>query len=112
MEYSGIWSQYKSQAEQFICSCAQKGNSNVKKSPGGLLWFLPFNNLQYTTSATFIATAYSQYLTGKKALIQCPGGIVQPDELITLAKSQVLQYCFPTSEKTKYVGDISVYGKK
>uniref|UniRef100_A0A2N9F1G4 Endoglucanase n=1 Tax=Fagus sylvatica TaxID=28930 RepID=A0A2N9F1G4_FAGSY len=89
VENSGKWEQYKSQAEQFICSCLQKGNGNVKKSPGGLLWFLPFNNLQYTAAATFIATAYSEYLTAKRASIQCPGGIVQPDELIALAKSQV-----------------------
>ncbi|KAK7852647.1 endoglucanase 13 [Quercus suber] len=111
--YSGIWSQYKSQAEQFICSCAQKGNSNVKKSPGGLLWFLPSNNLQYTTSATFIATAYSQYLTGKKASIQCLGGMVQPDELIALAKSQVDYILGANPQKMSYmVGFGSNYPKQ
>ncbi|KAM3685656.1 hypothetical protein ACB098_11G137800 [Castanea mollissima] len=113
VENSGIWSQYKSQAEQFICSCAQKGNSNVKKSPGGLLWFLPFNNLQYTTSATFIATAYSQYLTEKKASIQCPSGIVQPDELIALAKSQVDYILGSNPQKMSYmVGFGSNYPKQ
>lgn len=89
MESSGTWSQYKSQAEQFICSCIQKGNSNVKKTPGGLLWFLPWNNLQYTSTAVFVATAYSEYLNAKHAPIQCPGGIVQPKDLIDLAQSQV-----------------------
>jgi len=88
VESSGIWSQYKSQAEQFICNCLQKGNSNVNKSDVGLLWFLSYY-LQYTTAATFIATAYSKYLTAKKASIQCPSGIVQPNELLLLAKSQV-----------------------
>ncbi|PRQ60954.1 putative cellulase [Rosa chinensis] len=76
-------------AEQFICSCIQKGNSNVKKTPGGLLWFLPFNNLQYTTTATLIATVYSEYLSPKRASIQCSGGIVQSSALLDLARSQV-----------------------
>ncbi|CAB4299711.1 unnamed protein product [Prunus armeniaca] len=89
VESSGTWSQYKSQAEQFICSCIQKGNSNVKKTPGGLLWFLPWNNLQYTSTAVFVATVYSEYLNAKHAAIQCPGGIVQPKDLADLAQSQV-----------------------
>ncbi|PRQ56976.1 putative cellulase [Rosa chinensis] len=86
---SGPWSQYKNQAEQFICSCIQKGNNNVKKTPGGLLWFLPFNNLQYTAAATLIATVYSEYLSPKRASIQCSGGIVQAPALLDLARSQV-----------------------
>ncbi|KAL6124596.1 hypothetical protein ACLB2K_077108 [Fragaria x ananassa] len=86
---SGPWSQYKNQAEQFICSFIQKGNSNVKKTPGGLLWFLPFNNLQYTATATLVATIYSEYLSPKHAPIQCSGGIVQSPALLDLARSQV-----------------------
>ena len=68
---SGTWAQYKNQAEQFIFSCIQKGNSNVKKTPAGLSWFLQWNNLQYTTTATFIATVYSEYLYAKRASIHC-----------------------------------------
>lgn len=86
---AGAWAQYKNQAEQFICSCIQKGNSNVKKTPGGLLWFSPWNNLQYTTTATFIATVYSEYLYAKRASIQCSGGIVQAPALLDFARSQV-----------------------
>ncbi|CAN6562419.1 unnamed protein product [Malus baccata var. baccata] len=89
VDSAGAWGQYKSQAEQFICSCIQKGNNNVKKTPGGLLWFLPWNNLQYTSTAVFVATAYSEYLNAKHASIQCPGGIVKPSDLIALAQSQV-----------------------
>lgn len=81
VDSAGAWGQYKSQAEQFICSCIQKGNNNVKKTPGGLLWFLPWNNLQYTSTAVFVANAYSEYLNAKVASIQCPSGIVQPSDL-------------------------------
>lgn len=93
-ENSGRMGELKSEAEQFICSCAQKGNNNVKKSPGGLLWFQEWNNLQYSTTASFIATVYSKYLSDAKASIQCPGGALQPSDLVDLARSQV---CFFTS---------------
>jgi endoglucanase len=89
VERSNTWEQYKKQAEQFICSCLEKGNKNFRKSPGGLLWFQPWNNLQYTATATFIATVYSDYLMAKNASVQCLGGIVQPSELIAFAQSQV-----------------------
>jgi endoglucanase len=89
---SGRWEEYKRQAEQFICSCLKKGNRNILKSPGGLLWFQPWSNLQYTATATFIAAVYSDYLTTKKASVQCLGGILQPSELIAFAQSQVCTY--------------------
>ncbi|KAG6574819.1 Endoglucanase 13, partial [Cucurbita argyrosperma subsp. sororia] len=86
---SGLWSDFKSQGEQFLCSCLQKGNNNVKKTPGGLLSFGDWNNLQFVTTATFLATVYSDYLAAKHASIQCVGGLVQPSDLIAFAKSQV-----------------------
>lgn len=85
----GAFDSYKSDAEQFICNCIQKGNNNVKKTPGGLLWFQEWNNLQYTSTSAFIAAVYAQYLTRKHASIQCPGGIAPPSDLVTLAQSQV-----------------------
>nr|QCQ73718.1 endo-(1,4)-beta-D-glucanase [Litchi chinensis] len=85
---SGTWAQYKSQAEQFICACIQQGNNNFKKTPGGLLWFLPWNNLQYVATASLISAVYSQYLTAAKASLRCPGGVVKPSDLINLARSQ------------------------
>ncbi|XP_058075644.1 endoglucanase 14-like [Magnolia sinica] len=85
----GVWAQYKNSAEQFICSCIQKGSNNVRKTPGGLLYFLPWNDLQYTTSALLLITAYSKYLTATRSSLQCQAGLVQPGELITFAQSQV-----------------------
>ncbi|XP_062173735.1 endoglucanase 13-like [Alnus glutinosa] len=100
---SGRWKEYKWQAEQFICSCLKKGNRNILKSPGGLLWFQPWSNLQYTATATFIAVVYSDYLTAKKASVQCLGGIVQPSELIAFAQSQVDYILGENPKKMSYM---------
>ncbi|KAK7308407.1 hypothetical protein VNO77_42011 [Canavalia gladiata] len=89
VEASGIWVQYKSQAEQFLCSCAQKSSQNVQKTPGGLLWFLPWNNNQYVATATFSMSVYSKYLSSNKASLQCSGGAVTPSDLTSLVRSQV-----------------------
>lgn len=81
--------EYKSMAENFICNCAQKGSNNVKKTQGGLLWFLPWNNLQYTTTASFVLSAYSKYLKTANASINCPGGTLQASDLLSISRSQV-----------------------
>ncbi|KAK4741672.1 hypothetical protein SAY87_025268 [Trapa incisa] len=86
---SGPWGQYKSDAEAFLCNYAQKGNGNFRKTPGGLLWFLPWANLQYVGSASFAAVTYANYLQAKKATMQCPGGSLSPSDLYALAHSQV-----------------------
>nr|DAD28043.1 TPA_asm: hypothetical protein HUJ06_029511 [Nelumbo nucifera] len=88
VQNTGKWAEYRSEAEQFICNCVQKGNNNVQRSPGGLLWWQPWNDLQYTTSAMFVATAYSEYLTAARATIQCQGGRVGPSDLISFVRSQ------------------------
>ncbi|ESQ39088.1 hypothetical protein EUTSA_v10001734mg [Eutrema salsugineum] len=82
--------EYKSKAEQFICNCAQKaGSNNVKKTPGGLLWFLPWNNLQYTTATSFVLYVYSKYLEAVNASIKCPEGDLQASDLLNLTRAQV-----------------------
>ncbi|XP_020205112.1 endoglucanase 13 [Cajanus cajan] len=87
---SGIWAQYKTQAEQFICSCAQKSDQNVQKTPGGWLWFLPWNNNQYVATATFAMSVYSNYLSSSKgASLQCRGGVLSPNDLTPLVRAQV-----------------------
>lgn len=63
-------------------------NNNLKKAPGGLLWFQPWIKLQYAATAAFVATVYSNYLTAAHASIQCLGGLVQPSDLMDLARSQ------------------------
>ncbi|KAJ4866195.1 Endoglucanase 15 [Raphanus sativus] len=85
----GKMAEYKRMAEQFICNCAQKGYSNVKKTPGGLLWFLPWENLQYTATASFVLSSYSKYLEAAQASVQCPNGVLQASDLLGLARAQV-----------------------
>ncbi|KAL3739074.1 hypothetical protein ACJRO7_020467 [Eucalyptus globulus] len=85
--------QYQKRAEQFICNCLQKGDGNFHKTPGGLLWFLPRNNLQYTSTAAFVSAViiialYTDYLAPKHASIQCPNSIMLSFDLIMLAQSQ------------------------
>ncbi|XVF24253.1 hypothetical protein REPUB_Repub13aG0111700 [Reevesia pubescens] len=100
---TGRMGEMKRQAEQFICSCAQKGNNNVKKSPGGLLWFQPWNNLQYTTTAAFVATVYSNYLSHGNSSINCSGGALQPSDLVDLARSQVDYILGSNPKKMSYM---------
>ncbi|QCD89242.1 endoglucanase [Vigna unguiculata] len=89
VEASGIWAQYKSQAEEYICSCAQKSNQNVQKTAGGLFWFLPWNNNQYVATATFVMSVYSKYLSSNGSPLHCSGGAVTPDDLTSIVRSQV-----------------------
>ncbi|KAG2326102.1 hypothetical protein Bca52824_008830 [Brassica carinata] len=81
--------EFKGMAEDFICNCAQMGSNNFKKTPGGLLWFLPWNALQYTTTASFVLSAYSKYLKTANTPINCPSGTLQASDLLNLARAQV-----------------------
>ncbi|XP_045801869.1 endoglucanase 14-like isoform X2 [Trifolium pratense] len=89
VESSDNWAKYKANAEQFICSCAQKSNQNFQKTPGGLLWFQPWNNNQYVSTATFAMSTYSQYLSAKQVSLQCSGGNLSPSDLKSLVQAQV-----------------------
>ncbi|CAH8354123.1 unnamed protein product [Eruca vesicaria subsp. sativa] len=105
--------EYKSMAEQFICNCAQKGSNNVKKTQGGLLWFLPWANLQYTTSASFVLSVYSKYLKSADASIKCPGGNLQASDLLNVARDQANYILGSNPKSMSYmVGYGSNYPKK
>ncbi|KFK37261.1 hypothetical protein AALP_AA4G234600 [Arabis alpina] len=85
----GKFAEYKNMADQFICNCAQKGYNNVKKTPGGLLYFLPWDNLQYTATASLVLATYSYYLEASHASVRCPHGVLQASDLLNLARAQV-----------------------
>ncbi|KAF8028672.1 hypothetical protein BT93_E1350 [Corymbia citriodora subsp. variegata] len=86
---TGPWAQYKSHAEEFMCRCIQQAAINFKLTPGGLLWFQPWNDLQYTLNAAFVATVYAESLIDISADLQCRRGPQSPDKLLKLAQSQV-----------------------
>ncbi|XP_042067167.1 endoglucanase 13-like [Salvia splendens] len=95
--------QYKKGAEEFMCNCIQKGNSNVKRSNGGLLWFLPWSNLQYVNSAAFLMSTYADVLEKTKTTIQCPGGRVGSNDLLGFARSQVDYILGSNPKKMSYM---------
>lgn len=91
VEEEDIWADYKEQADQFLCSCVQRSEEspNMKLTPGGLLWFLPWNNLQYVSTALFSLSIYSNYLADHPSSVQCDNGLdLEPGELYNFVKSQ------------------------
>ncbi|CAJ1973915.1 unnamed protein product [Sphenostylis stenocarpa] len=73
-----------------MCSYLGKGSRNVQKTPGGLIFRQRWNNMQFVTSASFLATVYSDYLASSGRNLRCNSGNVAPAELLSLAKSQVI----------------------
>lgn len=45
--------------------------------------------MQFVTSAAFLLTVYTDYLTAANQTLDCPDAPVQTAELLTLAQSQV-----------------------
>ncbi|KAH7667581.1 Glycoside hydrolase family 9 protein [Dioscorea alata] len=84
-----LWNKYESEMVQFICPTIQKGNNNVKMSPGGMLWWQPWNNFQYTTSAMLVIAAHADHLALVGANLMCGSVTVTPRELIKFVQSQV-----------------------
>ncbi|GJW33620.1 endoglucanase 6-like protein [Tanacetum coccineum] len=87
--HAQVFGKYQEKAESFMCSCLGKGNQNVQKTPGGLIYKQRWNNLQFVTSASFLMTVYSDYLTSARKDLHCSSGSVAPSELLAFAKSQV-----------------------
>ncbi|CAL0312588.1 unnamed protein product [Lupinus luteus] len=87
--HAAVFEKYQQKAEYFMCSCLGKASNNVRKTPGGLIFRQRWNNMQFVTSASFLATVYSDYLSSSGNSLRCNSGIVPPAELLSLAKSQV-----------------------
>jgi len=78
------------QAEDFMCKILPDSpSSSSKYTPGGLLFKLPDNNLQYVTTTTFLLTTYAKYMAAQKHTFNCGSLSVTPSTLRTLAKKQV-----------------------
>ncbi|MFS8029857.1 putative cellulase [Helianthus anomalus] len=84
-----VFGKYQEKAENFMCACLGKSSRNVQKTPGGLIFRQRWNNLQFVTSASFLLTVYSDYLTSARRNLRCSSGTVTPPELLAFAKSQV-----------------------
>ncbi|XP_050377534.1 endoglucanase 6 [Argentina anserina] len=88
-KHAAVFQKYTAKAEYFMCSCLGKGSRNVQKTPGGLIFRQRWNNMQFVTSASFLTTVYSDYLTSSRRTLKCASGNVAPTELLSFAKSQV-----------------------
>ncbi|KAL0291111.1 UNVERIFIED_CONTAM: Endoglucanase 6 [Sesamum angustifolium] len=88
-KYAAVFEKYQEKAEFFMCSCLGKGSLNAQKTPAGLIFRQRWNNMQFVTSASFLATVYSDYLTSAGKSLSCANGDFSPSELLSFAKSQV-----------------------
>lgn len=86
---TAIFRKYQEKAEFFMCSCLGKGTRNVQRTPGGLIFRQRWNNMQFVTSASFLLTVYSDYLSSAGKFLRCASGNVAPSQLLSFAKSQV-----------------------
>ena len=86
--YAPVFARYQQKAEFFMCACLGKSSRNVQRTPGGLLFRQRWNNMQFVTSASFLMTVYSDYLTSARKSMSC----ASPYELYNMAKSQVLTF--------------------
>ena len=62
---------------------------NAVNSLGGLLYTRSWNNMQYVSSASFLMTVYSDYISRSNQWVQCPAGVARAGDLFNMAKSQV-----------------------
>lgn len=91
-QHTSEFQRYQQKAEYFMCSCLGKGSQNVQKTPGGLIFRQRWNNMQFVTSASFLLTVYSDYLSSAGKYLKCSTGYVSPSEMLSFAKSQVTFY--------------------
>ncbi|KAJ6326619.1 hypothetical protein OIU78_013668 [Salix suchowensis] len=87
--HAAVFEKYQQKAEYFMCSCLGKGTRNAQKTPGGLIYRQRWNNMQFVTGASFLASVYSDYLASAGRNLNCAAGNVAPSQLLSFAKSQV-----------------------
>ncbi|OQU76161.1 hypothetical protein SORBI_3010G101900 [Sorghum bicolor] len=93
--------QYRAKAEHYVCACLGKNaaaDGNVERSPGGMLYVRQWNNMQYVTSAAFLLSVYSGYLSSSSSSssssVTCGAGgeaaaAASAGEVFALARAQV-----------------------
>jgi len=90
--HADVLRRYKQKADLFACSClGRAGASNVRRTPGGMIYHQSWNNVQFVTSVSFLLAAYGDHLAAARQAAQCPSGAAaaQPAELLAFARSQV-----------------------
>ncbi|CAI9108903.1 OLC1v1008608C1 [Oldenlandia corymbosa var. corymbosa] len=90
-EHNKVLQEFRSNAEHYICAQLNRNNnnSNVPRTPGGLLYIREWNTLQYVTTAILLLMVYSNHLKETNRNMQCGQVLVTGDEIFVFAKTQV-----------------------
>ena len=64
-------------------------DSNVRRTPGGLLFVRRWNNMQYVAGAAFLLIVFSDQLALAHEDLHCPRGSLSPQEVLSFAKAQL-----------------------
>ncbi|KAL6543306.1 hypothetical protein OROHE_010826 [Orobanche hederae] len=85
-----VLQEYRSKAKHYICANLNKNNStNMKRTPGGLLYTRRWNNMQYVSNSALLLAVYSNHLQSTNHMLDCHTGPVAPTEILSFVKSQV-----------------------
>ncbi|KAI4980041.1 hypothetical protein ZWY2020_016794 [Hordeum vulgare] len=107
-EYRAVLEKYRSKGEFYVCSNMNKNPGgaarNAPRTPAGLIFIRPWNNLQYVTNAVFLLTVHSDHLAALGEPLRCTvdedadtsdtGGetaadvVVGAEEVLAFAKAQ------------------------
>ncbi|KAI4388381.1 hypothetical protein MLD38_000714 [Melastoma candidum] len=83
--------EYRIKAEHYLCACLGKNPTNatnVRRTPGGLLYVRKWNNIQYATNAAFLLSVYADRLRSTNHALRCGTESISSQDLLDAAKSQ------------------------
>ncbi|KAL6888504.1 hypothetical protein ACP4OV_009530 [Aristida adscensionis] len=108
-EQRAVVDKYRSKAEYYVCSCMNRNPGgaahNAGRTPAGLLFIRPWNNLQYVSGAAFLLTVYSDVLAALgQPLLHCPGGAAgDAGDVLAFARSQADYILGDNPMRTSYL---------
>jgi hypothetical protein len=110
MEQRAVIEQYRSKGAYYVCSNMNRNpggaEHNAGRTPAGLLFIRPWNNLQYASSAALLLTVYSDVLAALGEPLRCgdsgdPAG--EAGDVLAVAKSQADYILGTNPMRTSYL---------
>nr|CAB3445607.1 unnamed protein product [Digitaria exilis] len=106
--------QLRSKAEYYVCSCMNRNpggaEHNAGRTPAGLLFIRPWNNLQYASGAALLLTVYSDVLSALGEPLRCGGAAGEEGsaaglagDVLAFAKSQADYILGTNPMRTSYL---------
>jgi len=103
-EQRAVVEQLRSKGEYYVCSCMNRNpggaEHNAGRTPAGLLFIRPWNNLQYASGAAFLLTVYSDVLSALGEPLRCGGDAC---DVLAFAKSQADYILGSNQMRTSYL---------